>query len=58
MKRCYHREVAEFQWSKLKNWWRRRELNSDPKANAEGLYMLSHFSFLPGKPSKILLVAE
>ncbi len=27
-------------------WWRRRELNPDPKANAEGLYMLSRFSFL------------
>ena len=26
-------------------WWRRRELNPDPKANAEGLYMLSCFSF-------------
>src|ERR1043165_9603779 len=26
-------------------WWRRRELNSDPKVNAEGLYMLSCFSF-------------
>jgi hypothetical protein len=30
-------------------WWRRRELNSDPKVNAEGLYMLSCFSFrVPG----------
>ncbi len=28
-------------------WWRRRESNPDPKANAEGLYMLSCFSFLP-----------
>src|SRR6266852_9422816 len=26
-------------------WWRRRELNPDPKANAEGLYMLICFSF-------------
>ena len=26
-------------------WWRRRESNPDPKANAEGLYMLSCFSF-------------
>src|SRR5262249_29793772 len=26
-------------------WWRRRELNPDPKVNAEGLYMLSCFSF-------------
>jgi len=26
-------------------WWRRRELNPDPKANAEGIYMLSCFSF-------------
>jgi hypothetical protein len=24
--------------------WRRRELNSDPEANAEKLYMLSSFS--------------
>jgi len=24
-------------------------LNSDPKTNAEGLYMLSRFSFLPGR---------
>src|ERR1041385_7607651 len=30
-------------------WWRRRELNPDPKVNAEGLYMLSCFSFrVPG----------
>jgi len=28
-------------------WWRRRELNPDPKANAEGIYMLSRFSFRP-----------
>ena len=26
-------------------WWRRRELNPDPKVNVEGLYMLSCFSF-------------
>jgi hypothetical protein len=26
-------------------WWRRRESNPDPKANAEGLYMLICFSF-------------
>src|ERR1700680_755656 len=26
-------------------WWRRRELNPDPKANAEGLYMLICFAF-------------
>jgi len=26
-------------------WWRRRESNPDPKVNAEGLYMLSCFSF-------------
>ena len=26
-------------------WWRRRELNSDPKAVAGALYMLSRFSF-------------
>ena len=32
--------------SEIQNWWRRRELNSDPEANAEGIYMLSHFSFL------------
>src|SRR5438270_11783234 len=31
--------------SSLLFWWRRRELNPDPKANAEGLYMLSCFSF-------------
>ncbi len=30
---------------KFKGWWRRRELNSDPRANAERLYMLSRFSF-------------
>ena len=29
-------------------WWRRRELNPDPKANAEGLYMLICFSVPPG----------
>jgi len=28
-------------------WWRRRESNPDPKANAEGIYMLSRFSFRP-----------
>jgi len=27
-------------------------LNSDPKTNAEGLYMLSHFSFSSGEPDK------
>ena len=26
-------------------WWRRRESNPDPKVNAEGIYMLSCFSF-------------
>jgi hypothetical protein len=25
-------------------WWRRRELNPDPKAAAAGVYMLSRFS--------------
>jgi hypothetical protein len=34
-------------------WWRRRELNPDPKANAEGLYMLIYFSFRPAfRPDK------
>ncbi len=34
-------------------WWRRRESNPDPKANAEGLYMLSYFSFRPAfRPDK------
>jgi len=27
-------------------------LNSDPKTNAEGIYMLSRFSFLSGEPDK------
>jgi len=27
-------------------------LNSDPKTNPEGLYMLIRFSFLPGEPDK------
>ena len=30
-----------------KGWWRRRELNSDPRANVERLYMLSRFSSRP-----------
>ena len=30
------------------HWWRRRELNPDPSANAEGLYMLICFSFPSG----------
>jgi len=42
----------------FKNWWRRRELNSDPKTNAEGLYMLIRFSFLSGEPDKNSLDAE
>ena len=29
-------------------WWRRRELNSDPKVVAGALYMLSRFSFRKG----------
>jgi len=33
-------------------------LNSDPKTNAEGLYMLSRFSFLSGTPDKNSLVVE
>jgi hypothetical protein len=34
-------------------WWRRRESNPDPKVNAEGLYMLSCFSFHPAlRPDK------
>jgi len=33
-------------------------LNSDPKTNAEGLYMLIRFSFLPGEPGKNSLNAE
>src|SRR5436190_19958576 len=32
-----------------KDWWRRRELNSDPREDAERLYMLSPFSFLTDK---------
>ncbi len=28
------------------NKWRRRESNSDPKADPAGIYMLSRFSFL------------
>ena len=37
-------------------WWRRRELNSDPRVNAERLYMLSHFSFLADKQPEFRLV--
>jgi len=33
-------------------------LNSDPKTNPEGIYMLSRFSFLPGEPDKNSLNAE
>src|SRR5882724_7964321 len=33
-------------WKSAMVWWRRRELNSDPRVNAEKLYMLSPFSSL------------
>jgi len=33
-------------------------LNSDPKTNAEGIYMLSRFSFLPDFSDKNSLSAE
>src|SRR5437868_2733954 len=40
--------------SEILKWWRRRESNPDPKANAEGLYMLSCFSFCPAlRPDKL-----
>ena len=39
----------EFRNPKFKDWWRRRELNSDPGEAAERLYMLSRFSFLADK---------
>ena len=39
----------EIRTPKSEEWWRRRELNSDPRENAERLYMLSHFSFLADK---------
>src|SRR4029453_14206459 len=38
---------------KFKGWWRRRDLNSDPRSNVQELFMLSHFSFLPDKLVKI-----
>src|SRR5712691_8605887 len=41
-----HSEILNPQFE---DWWRRRESNSDPEANAEGLYMLSRFSFSPGQ---------
>jgi len=41
------KSTIRIQKSEIKEWWRRRELNSDPRVNAEKLYMLSHFSSFP-----------
>src|SRR5262245_44622872 len=53
VRRSAHKPIGEAlcqignRQSKIKMvWWRRRELNSDPKTNAEGIYMLSRFSCL------------
>lgn len=40
------------------NWWRRRELNSDPSAVAGAVYMLSRFSFPSTFIAGISLYAE